>query len=104
MSEGGRGPEPNLVLVGKKPLSVYLARCFDIINASGDESVTLTIEGMGQNIVKVVDLVNFLRRFLTKKDVKISDFSVELVPKKEVHGLPKHVSRLRLVVEVSSKV
>jgi len=97
------GTEPNLVLVGRKPLSVYLAKCFDIINSAQGDRVSLTVEGMGQNIVKVVDLVNFLRRFLTKKEVKVSSFYIDLVPKKEVHGLPKHVSKLRIVVEVTSK-
>jgi len=92
-----------VIYVGKKPLSAYLAQCFDIINSSESEKIRFFVEGMGKNIVKVIDLVNFLKRFSTKKEVSVSDFLIDLVPKKEVHGLPKHVSRLRLLIEISPK-
>ena len=91
------------IYVGKKPLSIYLAQCFEIVDLSKTNKVQLRIEGMGKNIVKVVDLINFLKRFLTKQQVEVVKFDIDLVPKKEVHGLPKHVSKLSLLVEVSSE-
>jgi len=87
--------------IGKRSLSTYLARCFEIVDSSESDKVQIWIEGMGRNIVKVVDLVNFLKRFMTKKNVRVLDFQIDLVPKKEVHGLPKHVSRLKILVEIS---
>lgn len=85
------------VYVGKKPLSTYLSFCFGIINSNKDR---IWIEGMGQNITKAIDLVNFLRRFLVKRKIEVKEFKIDMIPKKEVHGLPKHVSRLRMLIEV----
>ncbi|NIM45592.1 MAG: hypothetical protein GTN80_08055 [Nitrososphaeria archaeon] len=87
----------SVIFIGKKPVSHYLASCFDLVNADHNR---IWIEGMGQNITKVVDIVNYFRRFCTQGDVCIKDFEIDMVPKKVVHGLPKHVSRLRILLEV----
>ncbi|MFQ5711966.1 MAG: hypothetical protein ACE5GD_09350 [Candidatus Geothermarchaeales archaeon] len=93
-TEGGR---ELVIFVGKKPISHYLGSCFTLINS--DQS-RIWVEGMGQNIAKVVDLVNYFRRFCTQGEVEILEFKIDMVPKKVVHGLPKHVSRLRVLLEV----
>ena len=88
------------VYVGKKPLSRYLVSCFTMINKNHD---MIWIEGMGQNISKVVDIVNYFMRLYTQGEVKISDFQIDMVSRDVVHGLPKHTSRLRVLLEVTKK-
>lgn len=84
------------IYVGRKPLSRYIASCFTMIN-NHDK---IWIEGMGQSISKVVDIVNYFKRLYTQGKVRISDFQIDMVAKNIVHGLPKHTSRLRILLEV----
>jgi DNA-binding protein Alba len=96
--ESSEEEEEPTVLVGKKPVSRYLASCLTIVNSKHDK---LWVEGMGQAISKVVDIVNFFMRFHDEGQVQISDFEVDMVPREVVHGLPKHVSRLRIQLSVN---
>ncbi|MFQ5871050.1 MAG: hypothetical protein ACE5IB_02670 [Candidatus Geothermarchaeales archaeon] len=91
-------PEEPTILVGKKPVSRYLTSCLTVVNANHDK---LWVEGMGQAISKVVDIVNFFMRFHSEGQVEITDFQVDMVPRDIVHGLPKHVSRLRIQLKVN---
>ena len=84
--------------MGKKPVSRYLQSCLTVINRNNDK---VWVEGMGQTISKVVDIVNFFMRFHKEGQVEIADFQVDMVPRDIVHGLPKHVSRLRILLKVN---
>lgn len=86
------------IFIGKKPLSRYLASCFTIVNRNQSR---IWVEGMGQSIAKAVDVANYFKRLYSKGDVRIVDVQMDLVEREVVHGLPKHVSRLRILLEVS---
>lgn len=41
-------------------------------------------------------------RLYPQGEVKIAEFNIDLLQKKIVHGLPKHISRLRILIDINS--
>ena len=83
------------VYIGKKNMSYYLNVCIKLFNKGYGE---LIIEGMGRNIIKAVDVANFLNKFYEGSNVKVGDIRIDMVSKGMVRGLPKYVSRIKIYV------
>lgn len=83
------------VYIGKRNLSYYLNVCVKLFDKGLSE---ILIEGMGQNINKAVDVANFINRLYKKSDVTVRDIKIDIVNKGPVRGLPKYVSRIRILI------
>ncbi len=84
------------VYVGKKNMSYYLNVCIKLLSKGHDE---LIIEGMGRNIIKAVDVANFLNKFYEDSNVRVEDIKIDMVSKGIIRGLPKYVSRIKIYVK-----
>ncbi len=88
--------EPPTVYVGKKNMSYYINVCLKLLEKKNNRQVV--IEGMGSNIKKAVDVANFLRFIYKTTKINIEDISIDLVEGEVVRGLPKKISRIRIVI------
>lgn len=84
------------VYIGKKNMSYYVNVCLKLLDKGVDQ---FAIEGLGSNIRKTVDVVNFLKVLYKKGKIEIMNTDIDLVEKGVVRGLPKKVSRIRIMVE-----
>lgn len=87
--------EVPIIYIGRKNMSYYLNVCIKLLNKGRDE---LIIEGMGRNIIKAVDVANFLNKFYEGSNIKINNVKIDMVSKGVVRGLPKYVSRIQIFI------
>ncbi len=85
-----------VIYIGKKNMSYYINVCLKLLDKGNRKFV---IEGLGNNIRKAVDAVNFLMILYKKGDLNIRNIDIDLVEKGIVRGLPKKVSRIRIEIE-----
>ncbi|PCN50885.1 hypothetical protein B6U99_02125 [Candidatus Geothermarchaeota archaeon ex4572_27] len=88
------------IYVGKRNLSYYLNICIKMFDRGQNE---IMIEGMGRNIIKAVDVANFINRLYEGGRVVIKDVKIDMVDKGVVRGLPKYVSRIRILIKREAK-
>jgi len=87
------------IYIGKRNLSYYLNICIKLFDRGSNEII---IEGMGRNIIKAVDVANFINRMYEKSRVVVKDIKIDMVDKGIVRGLPKYVSRIRILISKES--
>ena len=86
------------IYVGKRNMSYYLNVCIKLLDKGYGE---LIIEGMGKNIIKAVDVVNFLNKFYEGSTVEVKNVKIDMVSKGVIRGLPKYVSRIKIHISKS---
>lgn len=89
-----------VVYIGKKNMSYYVNVCLKLLDKGNKKFV---IEGLGNNVKKAVDVVNFLKVLYKKGIVEVKNTDIDLVEKGVVRGLPKKISRIRIEVEKMDK-
>jgi len=83
------------VFVGKKNKSFYLNVCIKLFER-GEKK--LVIEALGGNVGKAVDVANYFVYIFKKNEAIIEDVQLDMVEGQTVRGLPKKVSRIRILI------
>ncbi len=84
-----------IVYIGKRNTSFYINVCIKLFER-GEEKIV--VEALGMNICKAVDVCNLLVNVFKKGEVTIENITTDMVMGQTVRGLPKKVSRIRILL------